>query len=298
MLTVAVFSYNRGEFLRNCVRSVQRNLPGAVIRVYDDNSDDPATKAVLADLGVSVITPESSDARRLGGLYSNMQTALMAAETPWILFLQEDMQMVRPVGEADLAAIAALFAEDQRRAFVGPVFFKAISMKRHHRQCVPQETPRCYRLRDGASPAEQAKRIAYFDVCIGHVAQLRAAGWQFGNSERGNVQQARRLFSDMPTLGEPFIFYLPEVPVFRNRRKSLAARIAARLTGPGVKAFRDMTAAEVARFATRPLSQWPVAEDFLTPCDPTVRRPFVYRDVKRTWWLALLHRAESWVRRR
>jgi hypothetical protein len=280
------------------VQSVQRNLPGAAIRVYDDNSDDPATQAVLADLGVPVITPQASDGGRHGGLYANMQAALMAAETPWILFLQEDMQVVRPVGDADMATIATLFAQDARRAFVGPTFLKAIRLKRHQRLCVPREKPRCYRLRHGATEAEQAARIAYFDVAIGHVTRLRAAGWQFADTEHGNVQQARKLFSDMPTLGEPFVFYLPEVPVFRDRRKSLAARIAARLSGPGVKAFHDMTPEQVARFALRPLDQWPVAEDFLTPRDPDVRRPFVYKDVKRTWWLALLHRAESWGQRR
>ena len=44
MFEVAIFSYNRGEYLKNCVESVRRNIPDATIRVYDDCSDDPETR--------------------------------------------------------------------------------------------------------------------------------------------------------------------------------------------------------------------------------------------------------------
>ncbi len=296
MLTVAVFSYNRGDYLRNCVQSVQRNIPHAVIKVYDDNSDDPATLTVLAELGVPVITTDVNDIGRHGGLYANMQTALMAAKTQWILFLQEDMQVVRRVDDSDLNTIAALFAEDPQRAFISPVFIKGVRLKRHQRLNAPQSDPRCYRSRCQVTDTEYAARITYNDVCIGNVARLRQAEWNYVESEHGNVLQARRLFSDMPTLGAPFVFFLPEVPVFRDRRKSLAARIAARMTRQGIKSFHDMTPDEAARFVARSLDQWPVAENYLRSIDPTVRRPFVYKDVNRHWWLALLHRLETWFR--
>jgi GT2 family glycosyltransferase len=40
-LEIAIFSYNRGAYLENCVNSVLRNMPGVHFNVYDDGSDDP-----------------------------------------------------------------------------------------------------------------------------------------------------------------------------------------------------------------------------------------------------------------
>ena len=47
LLTVAIMSYNRPDYLRNCVDSVHRHLPGARILVMDDASDDPVQQAEL-----------------------------------------------------------------------------------------------------------------------------------------------------------------------------------------------------------------------------------------------------------
>lgn len=290
---VAVFSYNRGAYLRNCVDSLRRNMPMADITIHDDRSDDPDTLAVLAEYADLVRQPGGTGGSRHGGLYANMQAALEATQADYLLFLQEDMQIVRPVSGDDLAHVEALFDADPRRAFVSPLFIKGVRLPRHKRQMQPDPAARAYVARPGVADAP-----AYFDVSIGHVGRLRVARWRYQDSEAANVAQARQLFGPMPILGDPFAFFCPEVPIFRNRGQSLAARIAARLTGPGVRAFNDMTADQVAALCARPLTDWPVAEAFLTPRDPSVRRPFVYKDVKVRWWLAALHKIEETIRRR
>lgn len=298
MLTVAVFSFNRGDYLRNCVESVQRNLPGAAIRIYDDNSDDPATRAVLADLGVPVITPDVSDGGRHGGLYANMQAALMAAQTPWILFLQDDMQVVRPVSISDHQMIEACFATDPRIGFVSPIFIKAVRQRRHERLLQPAAAGRFYVPSDLAGKKLQSRRLAYFDAPIAHVARLAAAGWHFAATEGANVAQARARFSYMPILADPFTFFCPEVPFYRNRSQSRAARLAQRVVGGAVKSLADMTLAEVAQLKARSMAELPIAERFLTTTDPNVRRPFVYKDVAARWWLRALHGLEQKLTRR
>jgi glycosyltransferase involved in cell wall biosynthesis len=291
-LTVAIFSYNRGAYLAHCVASVRRNMPWASVAVYDDASDDPETQAILRDLPVPVQSPAVADKGRHGGLYANMQTALDQATTRYLMFLQEDMQIVRPVDAADLATLDRLFDADPARAFTCPLFMKGRRLRRHQRLQTPDAALRCYRHPADATAKATARRLAYYDVSLADVARLRAAQWAFQPSERANVAQARRLFSDMPMLGDPFAFFCPEVPIFRNRAQSLASRLAARVTGPDVKGIVDMTADGVASLRARALTDWPEAERYLAARDPRVRKPFVYKDVKARWWLNLLYRAE------
>src|SRR5690606_32646020 len=47
-----VFSYNRAEFLSNCVASIELCAPGWPIHIFDDHSSDPETRAVLAELAL------------------------------------------------------------------------------------------------------------------------------------------------------------------------------------------------------------------------------------------------------
>lgn len=291
-LAVAVFSYNRADHLRNCLGSLRRHIPFAEVTVYDDRSDDPATVACLTALTERVVVPPGGPESRHGGLYANMQRALEDCRAEHLVFLQDDMQVVRSVDDADLAVLEALFAADDRRAFVSPTFIKGLRRRRYRRGLAPDGDARCYVARDAATP------LAYFDVSIAAVDRLRASSWRFAPNERENVRQARAMFADMPVMGDPFVFYCPEVPIFRNRGRSLASRLAARVTGEAVKAFRDMTPPEVEAFRARDLARWPVAEDFLQPLDGRVGRPFVYADVGARWWLRGLHRIETTLRRR
>lgn len=297
MLDVAIFAFNRPDYLRNCVDSVRRNIPGARIRVYDDASDDPGQIAYLDSLGPEAVRRTAADKARHGGLYANMNAALAGAEHDHILMLQDDMQVVRPVGPDDLDQIRALFAADSARAFVGPLFMKAERMRRFRRELVPDPGARAYISPMGH--ADDKKRcLSYFDVHLAHVPRLRAAGWVYDAAGEGPIAtHARARFGPMPVMADPIAFFCPEVPFFRHRdKKTLAARMAARFVGQGLKAFHDMTPAEVTALKARDLSVWPVAENFLRPTDPRTRRPFVYKDVKARLWLYVLHKAEQRLR--
>ena len=291
-LTVAVFSYNRGAYLQNCLASIERNMPFAKIVIYDDGSTDAATTAVLAKTRHPVYRPESADRSKHGGLYRNMQAALDSCDSDYLFFLQEDMQVTRAVSADDILSISRLFAADSNRAFVHPLFMKASKLRRFQRHLRPDPALRAY-LGPNRQAADWSNRIAYYDVCIAHIGRLRAAAWRFAGTEHANVLAARDHFSDMPFLGDPFAFYCPEVPIFRNRGQSFAARLAARITGTDVKAFHDLDAEHRQRLLNRPISDWPIAETWLQPLSSKVRKPFVYKDVKARWWLNLLHKAEQ-----
>ncbi len=292
MIEVAIFSYNRPDYLKNCVASVQRNLPHATIRIFDDNSDDPELCAYLATLGDMVVTNEHSKTNRHGGLYPNMQAAFDTCRSTYLLMLQDDVQIVRAVTDADIKDVDAIFAADTRIAFISVLFMRGRTMARYRRQLVAHPHRGTYDAPDTTSPQRHGQRQAYFDIALWHVGRLRDAHWAVETSEDSNAIKARRLFSTMPTMKNPFVFFCPEVPFFRNRKQTWAAQIALRLSGGTPKTFHDMSSTQVATLRARDMVQWPVAEDWLTPHDPRVRKPFVYKDVKARWWLNILYRAE------
>ena len=106
---IAIFSFNRGGNLRVCVESIQRNAPGIKYTVYDDRSDDPATLEYLEKISDRVITAPLPKNERHGGLYANMNLALSQADHPFLMTLQDDMQLVRTFSQDDDEDIERIF---------------------------------------------------------------------------------------------------------------------------------------------------------------------------------------------
>ncbi|MDZ7641149.1 MAG: glycosyltransferase [Desulfurivibrio sp.] len=93
IMLFCIFSYNRGNFLKNCVQSIESCSPDSKIAVFDDDSDDTETISVLRDLGEkhTVFTSTEHSSHHLGGLYNNMQNALeYCQDEELVCFLQDD----------------------------------------------------------------------------------------------------------------------------------------------------------------------------------------------------------------
>lgn len=293
VITVAVFSYNRGAYLEFCLASLARNMPMAKVVVYDDLSDDPETIEVLSRISVPLVQPTAVEKAQHGGLYRNMARALADVDTPFLMFLQDDMQIVRPVDAADIDTLHAIFARDPDCGFISPLFMKAGYARKMWAQYAPDAPSRTY----VCAPHIERKdmRFAFSDVCIAHVGRLRAAGFQILQGEGHNEAQAKGCFSQMPLMADPFAFYCPEVPTFRNRKRPLSGRIAKALPRAQGLGFGDMTTAETLAFRKRDLAVWPFAEDFLHPQNPKTRRPFVYQDFQGPLALRIMSRLEYMV---
>lgn len=292
--TIAILSYNRGGYLLNCVESCQRNMPGSCIRIYDDQSDDPATVDALdrvRDMGCEVFSSEKIlEKERHGGLYANMQSALSDCESPYLIYLQDDTQLVRLVDAETISLIEEAFA-DVDVAFIRSQFFKQMDMHRF-RPHFPEEIQE-----DVLEPIGRYRSCdidhAYCDIMIADARKLRAAEWRFCPNERANQIQARSMFKFMPYLRHPFVFYCPEVPSYRDRKLYLASRIVQKGRMGKIVRLNDLVGDRLSLFLSRPLSEFPIAEDWLTPTLPDVKRPFVFQDYSRTWWLTALYKVES-----
>ncbi len=294
-LEIAIFSYNRGEYLRNCVTSVLRNMPNVPFQIFDDGSDDPLTVAYLQSLGEQVRPMKSASDDRHGGYYNNMQFALQTCQSDYLLMLQDDLQIVRPFGLPDLVKMHGLFEHNPDVAFISPLFMKGSKRAYFQQRYRADDTLRCYRWQ--ADPTETSKvPQKYADIALLHVGRLRERGWQFSSSEEGNGISANALWGDMIQAAEPWVFYVPEEPAYRGRVLTFGAKLAAKMSGNQVKAFHDMRPQAALAFEQRPLSVYPFAEDFVHTIDPTVRKPYKF-NVYRTRWLPLiLNKLELWGR--
>jgi glycosyltransferase involved in cell wall biosynthesis len=292
-LQIFVFSYNRADFLRNCVESILQCAIDCPVTVVDDNSDDAATRAYLANLpdGVKLLQPEVSSEDRHGGLYNNMQLALdHANSTDAMLIIQDDMQLVRPLSEDDYRYIEDFFNHFSTSAFLGPVFLKGRRRYRNRRITrLASDFPvyfRRYRAK------KDHRGLHYGDVAVAHVGRLREAGWRFKQGEVANAEVAAVTFGEMGYMAHPFVMYLPQVPVYRGKRKSMAVTMAERWSGSSPKRLLTMTAEQTATFKERPLTTLPVAENYLQCSDASVKRPFHYTAVNAYPLLRALHKLE------
>ncbi|MBY5994085.1 glycosyltransferase [Ferrimonas balearica] len=276
--------------MNNAIESCQRYAAGVPVCVVDDNSDDPETRTVLANLpdGVTLFQPPPQEENRHGGLYDNMQLALERVDSEWLLFLQDDMQLVRPLAPDDEAYIEAFFDAFEEKAFLNPVFLKGQRSRRDQRITrVFDNFPGYYRNYPEKS---NPRGLCYADVVIGHTQRLKARGWRFSRSEQDNAHQAQRHFGLMGFMAHPFVMFLPQVPVYRGKTKTWAVATAERWSGREPKRFLERPPEHWRQFKARPLSELPVAETYLQCEDRDVKTPYQYSAVNAYWPLRALHK--------
>ena len=291
-----IFSFNRGQFLENCVQSIESCVPGARIIVFDDDSDDDYTRQALDRIADRhrVIQPGEKSFRRLGGLYGNMQRALeTVADEPLVCYLQDDTQVVRALHASDIEHINALFDRDARVGFVSPCFLRGRNRARDERSMTFNPMTKTYTRRGTTQSAGQH----FSALLIMRPQWLLDSGWQFGKSEPENDRQAQSLFGPMIYLLTPFAMWLPEVPTYRGKRKTLALRIAERQRRSGYFPYAVLSQEQVQVMGERDPQQLPFAEDFLHCLNGDPKKPWAYHPMQDSRWLQKLSSMELALRR-
>lgn len=291
-----IFSFNRGRFLENCVHSIEQCVPDSSIIVFDDDSNDPETLKVLDVIGGrhQVLKPGNVSTHKLGGLYGNMQSALeYCRDASLVCFLQDDMQVVRPLAEAEIGGIEARFDADESLAFIQPCFLKGSNRKRNESIMTYDETAGLY----FRAPSGQSAGRYFSAVSVTRPQRLLAKGWTFARSEPENDRQAQELFGRMGHLFVPFAMWLPEVPAYRGKKKTLALRIAEKRRACGLYPFCIMSPEAVESMYRRSAEVLPVAEDFLVCENDNLPKPWCYYPMQGSRWLKKLNTLELALRR-
>lgn len=291
-----IFSYNRGRFLENCVRSIETCVEKASIYVFDDTSDDPDTLDVLEHIHNkhAVFTSGAIAGGKHGGLYGNMQTALLQfAGNSMVCFLQDDTQLVRRVEQDEIQALRAYFDKHPQAAFLHPCFLKGATRERDRASLRYDSSAGVYRrVQTG-----QSAGTYYSDVCILSPGRLMEKGWTFSSSEPANDRRAGSHFEAMGHLFAPFAMWLPETPAWRGKHKTLALRLAERRRPIGFHPFHIMTDTETTRLKSRSPEVLPFAEDFLQCSGVGLPQPWSYYPLQGSRWLKKLNSWELFLRR-
>lgn len=288
-LHFCVFSYNRGTFLDNCIQSIENLAPGNPVSVFDDMSSDAETREVLDRISRRHEVVASAGARETkhGGLYANMQSAYERFDRGWLCFLQDDTQLVRPVDQRDLAEIGRWFESD-RAGFLHPAFLRGRNRRRDTRHTRYHPHRNAY-TREGSG---QGAGVYYSDICIFDVSELKRHQWRFQSREVANDLQARQLFEPMGIMHTPFAMWLPSVPAYRGRVKTMAMKFAERRQKCGLHPIRPLADEAVQALRQRPPESLPFAEDFLRAGEPPVPAPWRYYPLQNAPVLKLLDRLE------
>lgn len=296
-LQVVITSYNRARFLDHCVRSVEQCMPYARILIRDDGSDDAATLAVLDELTQrhKVVRGDGAGAGKHGGLYGHMQAALDVAEPDTLLlFLQDDVQIVRAVSVAEIQALYALYDSEPTLGFVSPCFIPVSGKGRSadHGFDYTASTQMFW-----PRPSGQSAGVYYSDICICLPRRLHAVHWRFGRREPECEALARQHFRNMAIPQVPFVAWLPLVPAYRGKRKTWALARAERLRNAGFHPFRMLDTAQVEGLRAQNPPQPPWTEDVLSLRDSELPKPWHHNPMQGRRWLKRINNAETALRR-
>jgi hypothetical protein len=178
-------------------------------------------------------------------------------------------------------------------AFLHPCFLKGLNRERDEATLAYDSALQAFRRRSTGQSAGQ-----YFSaILITRPSRLLEKQWHFRSSEPANDRQARDYFQTIGHLFTPFAMWLPEVPAYRGKRKTLALKIAERWRGCGFFPYEILSESDVASLQERPTEVLPFAEDFLVCVNPNLEKPWGYYPMQGSRFLKKLNSLELALRK-
>jgi glycosyltransferase involved in cell wall biosynthesis len=260
MVETFIFSYRRGRFLENLLRSARETRWAGPITIIDDGSTDGKTLAALRRAerdGCTVVRREHGSNGKWGGLQASMAAALEIATGPVTLFAQDDLQFVRSLDDNEIERIAALVQDPRNSPFAFPTF--------HMQSWTASRTEQNYVFVDRLGMPVRAPShplTGYSEIALFSPERLRAANWDPMPRETRCSQIAERSFGPMISYPYPFLAFLPFPSVPRKDRR-YAIKHPKRLPTPA--RLEIMRPDEVAALFARDPARIPFATEYLRP---------------------------------
>lgn len=267
---VYVFSYNRGIFLENCLGSIKESLGDFPVCIIDDNSDDPITVAILSGVSqkFSLIRNANTNSYEVktGGLAGCMNIAIAHAKNngyDYAIFIQDDMQFVRPFESYERAEIARYFHVVQNSIQISTSFIRRLSADTFLEDHETNLAAGAY-IRD--THREHGKSN-FSATGVFNVQRFHDVFKKFEVGEGNNSEKARRLGLTCGRALFPFMCWLPYPLSHRGKRRSLGHRVFEWFGRSGYYPIRMMSDMEIKRFKERDPLILPLMEEFLEAPD-------------------------------
>jgi hypothetical protein len=272
-VSLYVFSFNRNQFLENCLRSIERCASGLNVTVIDDHSHDSGTRKVLArykDM-LRIIEPAQTKLleHKTGGLYSNMRFAFRDAKAQskkYALFLQDDMQIVRPIAADDMAATYRFFQANPNVAELHTCFMKRFYAEKDEACVILDASGEAY-LRPSNYPGFSGfSAVGLFDV-----QRFEKLFGELKRGEYANNEYAQQKGIQMGLSAKPFMMWLPYPISHRGRRRNIPLKLVEGIAGCGFYPYATMQELTIQQFLDRDYEAVkPYAEDWLK--SPSLRK--------------------------
>lgn len=265
----AIFSYNRGAFLQNCLNSILENCPNIQdenIVIFDDDSDEPETKEILSNISKRfqvIINNEKSPYISRRGLYHNMNKALSLAigrNFPYIFFLQEDLQIIREVDQSFLQQCEEIFEYDENIVQIQPVFFKGTIPEAKSRQFLSINSTANFYL------GNENNVLGIADIGLIKLKKLKEQNWVFEHEETLNMKKGKALGWYYVKPKNPILMYLPWPKTYRHKKsgdEQLLIYLLDKIYRTGFHPYKKMSALEVKALVNRPIENYPYGEQYL-----------------------------------
>lgn len=295
-IQIFIFSYNRGELLKNCVESAIYCFgKKAQINIYDDNSNDLATMQILnhfGERGLNILSPpkkiEDTQMRPRGSLYGNMRDAIKNYIDPvrfqYVIFAQDDMQFVRRIEGEDMAYFDEVFCYYPQMVFIYPVFYRGNSDDKLKQLITVDEVNIYFRK-------EETNYTGFSAVFLAETNRLLKCGWEMPENEVSASKLAAKHNGPMGVHPFPFLAYMPAPKSYRNKRDTLAHGYWDKVMN-GCFPINYLDAESVKKMKNQYPHNFPVARDFLvSPAFGPHPWP-VFRMQHAPNWLRFLDRLE------
>ncbi len=265
-IKIYVFSFNRGLFLENCLRSVEICAADCEVAVIDDQSYDKKTQEVLDSFSDKfprlVVGKSDAIEHKTGGLYNNMKFAFLDAREKgvrYVLFLQDDMQLVRPIVNDDIVSANRFFSANKNSAELHTCFMKRYFLERDEQLTIIDDSGTAYLRPSDYSGFSGFSAVGLFDVV--RFFDL------FGNLQQGeymNNEFAQKNNIQMGIFARPFMMWLPYPISHRGRKRDIPLQLVEYVGGCGFYPYSIMSATEINALFNRNVQKRPYAEEWLT----------------------------------
>lgn len=261
-----LFSFNRGTYLENCISSIFAMDQDASVTILDDSSNDIFTIDILSKYSsICKIIPCGAlfGSTRYGGLHANMQLAIEDAiqrDIEYPCFIQDDMQLVRPVTQEDNRIVERFFAENPDSYLLSLSFIRNLgAMDFWDKHCIDNSGYAYLR-----KSAHMYGRANFSDTgCFAARRFVRMMNtFEIGEAANSDKSTSRGLVIGRSAF--PFMCWLPYPPSFNNRKRSLIWKAVESLGQSGYFPINYLSNQEYNSFMTRSPSDLPVMERFLS----------------------------------
>jgi hypothetical protein len=179
----------------------------------------------------------------------------------YVLFLQDDMQLVRPLIDHDIVNAEMFFSSNKNSAELHTCFMKMLQADQDEPLTRIDNSGKAYLRGSGCKGHSGFSDVGLFNV--DRFFEL-FADFKLTQGENFNNEYADKNNIQMGISINPFMMWLPYPVSFRGKNRSIPLRVIEFFGGCGYYPYSVMSSSEVNTFINRDIEKKPYAEKWLT----------------------------------